>query len=107
MTIREKRYALIDFARNQLDVAMRELTEAIETYRQTAEIYKQYRMNGDYVCKQFYINGKFRTLESALDEMIEANNAVVVAEDQIWQYKHMNDDELNAVYMLMEVAHII
>lgn len=107
MTTREKRYALIDFARNQLDVAMRELTKAIETYRQTAETYKQYRMNGDYVCKQFYINGKLRTLESALDEMTEASSAVRSAEDQIYQYKHMSDDELNAVYMLMEVAHII
>ena len=107
MTTREKRYALIDHARNQLDIVMRELTECIETYKKTAETYKQYRMNGDYVCKQFYINGKFRTLESALDEMTEASSAVRSAEDQIYQYKHMNDDELNAVYMLMEIAHII
>ena len=107
MTTREKRYALIDHARNQLDVAMRKLPEAIDTYKQTVETFKQYRMNGDYVCEQFYINGKFRTLESALDEMIEANNAVVFAEDQMYQYKHMSDDELNAVYMLMEVARII
>lgn len=107
MTTREKRYALLDNARNYLDIAMRELTECIETYKKTAETFKQYRMNGDYVCKEFYVNGKFRTLELALDEMIEANNAVVVAEDQIYQYKHMSDDELNAVYMLMEIAHII
>ena len=107
MITREKRYALIDFARNQLDVAMRKLPEAVDTYKQTAETYGQYRMNGDYVCKQFYINGKFRTLESALDEMIEANNAVVFAEDQMYQYKHMSDKEIEAVYMLMEVAHII
>lgn len=107
MTTREKRYALIDHARNQLDIALRKLSEAIDTYKQTAETFKHYRLNGDYVSEEFYIKGKFCTLESALDEMIEANNAVVVAEDQIYQYKHMSDDELNAVYMLMEVARII
>lgn len=107
MTAREKRYALLDNARNYLDVAMRELTECIETYKKTAETFKQYRMNGDYVCKEFYVNGKFRTLESALDEMTEASSAVRSAEDQIWEYKHTSDEQIEAVYMLMEVAHII
>lgn len=107
MITREKRYALIDFARNQLDIAMRELTKAIETYRQTVETYKQYRMNGDYVCKQFYINGKFRTLESALDEMTEASSAVRSAENRIWEYKHMSDEEIETEYLLLELAQVI
>ena len=107
MTTREKRYALLDNARNYLDIAMRELTECIETYKKTAETFKQYRMNGDYVCKEFYVNGKFRTLESALDEMTAASSAVRSAENRIWDYKHMSDEEIETEYLLLELAQVI
>ena len=107
MTAREKRYALLDNARNYLDITMRELTECIETYKKTAETFKQYRMNGDYVCKEFYVNGKFRTLESALDRVTEASFAVRTAENQIWEYKHMSDEEIETEYLLLELAQVI
>lgn len=107
MTAREKRYALLDNARNYLDITMRELTECIETYKKTAETFKQYRMNGDYVCKEFYVNGKFRTLESALDRVTEASSAVRTAENQIWEYKYMSDEEIETEYLLLELAQVI
>ena len=107
MTTREKRYALLDNARNYLDVVMRELTEYIETYKKTAETFKQYRMNGDYVCKEFYVNGKFRTLESAHDEMTAASSAVRSAGNRIWDYKHMSDEEIEKEYLLLELAQVI
>lgn len=107
MTTREKRYALLDYARNNLDLTMRELMKCIETYKKTAESFKQYRMNGDHVCKEFYVNGKFRTLESALDEMTEASSAVRSAENSIWEYKHMPDEEIETEYLLLELAQVI
>jgi len=107
MTTREKRYALLSNARNNLDIAMRELSEAINTYKQTAEIYKQYRMNGDYVCKEFCVNGKFYTLEKAHDEMDAADSAVRSAENQITDYKFGSDAEIEAWYTMLEIAHII